>query len=295
MRILSFLALLSVVLLFAAAAEERADKGNNLFEDLRSEGIALGPKHKATLPAPTMADGLDAAKQKEVLAAVAGEDYPVEELVRPSVVAPYVLKYRDVKPSDPETPAYGIDLWFVAHGDLDTLAGKDFLDKWQAAQKDREVHVLTAAELEKRKLVEHSEEKRQERFAHTVFAVLDRVQVSGTLHTVLTRQPDSILAAAVVDPRFRDDDEFPNRWRSLGKDDDGKPVLGEAHPYGGAAAYLKVTRLTEPEGALFVECHLVFTEPKGWFGGANLLRSKVPILAQSEVRAFRRELAKARK
>jgi hypothetical protein len=242
-----------------------------------------------------MADGLDAKKQQEVLAKVAGEDYPVEELLRPSVVAPYVLKYRDVKPSDPEAPAYGIDLWFVAHGDLDTLTGKDFLDKWQAAQKDREVHVLTAAELAKRKLEDRVEQKRQERFANTVFTVLDRVQVSGTLHTVLTRQPESILAAAVVDPRFRDDPEFPNRWRSLSRDDDGKPVLGEPHPYGGAAAYLKITKLAEPAGALFVEYHLVFTEPKGWFGGANLLRSKVQILAQSEVRAFRRELAKVKK
>jgi hypothetical protein len=58
---------------------------------------------------------------------------------------------------------------------------------------------------------------------------------------------------------------------------------------------VKVTRLVEPAGALFVEYHLVFVEPRAWFGGANLLRSKVPILAQSEVRAFRRELARAKK
>src|SRR5205814_1186239 len=94
--------------------------------------------------------------------------------------------------------------------------------------------------------------------------------------------------------RFGDDPEFPNRWRPISRDDDGKPVLGEAHPYGGAGAYIKITRLAEPAGALFVEYHLVFTEPKGWFGGANLLRSKVPILTQSEVRAFRRELGKAK-
>jgi hypothetical protein len=242
-----------------------------------------------------MADRLDVKNQQEVLAAVAGEDYSVEELVRPSVVAPFVLKYRDVRPSDPEAPAYGIDLWFVAHGDLDVVAGKDFLEKWQDSRKDNQVHVLTAAELQKRKLEEHSGDGRQERYGHTVFAVLDRVRVSATLHSLVTRRADSVLAASRLDPRFRDDADFPNLWRSIRRDDDGQPVLGEPHPYGGAGAYVKLTRLAEPAGALFVEYHLVFTEPKGWFGGANLLRSKVTILTQSEVRAFRRELTRAKK
>jgi hypothetical protein len=269
--------------------------GNELFEELRTTGIAVGPMSKAVLPAPSMADGLDAKQQQEVLAAVAGTDYSLDELVRPSVVAPFILKYRDVRPSDPEAPAHGIDLWFVAHGDLDTLAGKDFLEKWQAGRKDQQVHVLTAAELSRRKLEDHSGEGRQERYGHAVFPVLDRVQVSATLHSVLTRQADSILAAGKVDPRFQGDAEFPNRWRPIGRDDEGRPKLGEPHPYGGAGAYFKITRLAEPAGALFVEYHLVFTEPKGWFGGANLLRSKVPILVQAEVRAFRRQLARAKK
>ncbi len=281
------------LVLLAAAAGPREPK-NELFEDLRTQGIAVGAKYRVVLPAPSMADGLDARGQQEVLATVAGMSYSVEELVRPSVVAPFVLKYRDVQPSDPEAPAYGIDLWFVARGDLDVVAGKDFLEKWQAGRKDHQVHVLTAAELARHKLEERSGDGRQERFAHTVFTVLDRVQVSATLHTVITRQADSLLAASKVDRRFRDDADFPNRWRSIGRDDEGKPILGEAHPYGGAGAFVKVTRLLEPAGALFIEYHLIFTEPKGWFGGANLLRSKVPILTQSEVRAFRRDLARAK-
>ncbi len=293
MRTALSLACASGLCVLAAAGPREG--GNELFEELQTKSIAVGPTEMAALPAPSMTDGLDAARQQEVLAAVAGTNYSVEELVRPSVVAPFVLKYRDVRPSDPDAPAYGIDLWFVAHGDLDALAGKDFLDKWQVGRKDQQVHVLTAAELEKRKLKERSGEGRQERYGHAVFTVLDRVQVSATLHSVVTRQADSILAAARVDPRFRDDAEFPNRWRSIGRDDDGKPVLGDPHPYGGAGAYIKITRLIEPVGALFVEYHLVFAEPKDWFGGANLLRSKVPILTQSEVRAFRRELARTKK
>jgi hypothetical protein len=52
---------------------------------------------------------------------------------------------------------------------------------------------------------------------------------------------------------------------------------------------MKVTRLAEPVGALFVEQHVVFAEPAGWFDGANLLRPKLPLVIQGKVRAMRRE------
>jgi hypothetical protein len=288
MRLLAGLCLTSLAFL-------AAPPGNPLFEELRTPGLAISPTQRARLPAPSMADGLDARGQREVLAALAGDDYSVEELVRPSVVAPLILRFRDVEPSDPEAPAHGIDLWFVAHGDLDTVGSKDFLDRWQAARKDSAVHVLTPAERARRKLEAEDREGRRERWGRAVFTLLDRVEVGATVHSVLTRSADSILAAGMVDPRFLGDAEFPNRWRPINRDEDGRPVPGEPQPYGGAGGYLKVTRLSEPAGALFVEYHLVFTEPRGWFGGANLLRSKVPLMTQSEVRAFRRELARAKK
>ena len=68
--------------------------------------------------------------------------------------------------------------------------------------------------------------------------------------------------------------------------------LDEAHPWDGAAFYLKITKLAEPAGALFVEEHVVFAEPTGWFDGANLLRSKLPLVIQNNVRTMRREWAK---
>ncbi len=74
------------------------------------------------------------------------------------------------------------------------------------------------------------------------------------------------------------------------RDELGKPQVGQPQPYSGAGFYAKVTRLKEPEGALFVEYHQVFQEPKAWFGGANLLRSKLPLLAQDSVRDFRRKV-----
>ena len=52
--------------------------------------------------------------------------------------------------------------------------------------------------------------------------------------------------------------------------------------------------VAEPTGALFVEQHIIFAEPTGWFDGANLLRSKLPNVVQNAVRTTRREWAKAR-
>ena len=37
--------------------------------------------------------------------------------------------------------------------------------------------------------------------------------------------------------------------------------------------------------------HAVFDEPAGWFNGANLFRSKLPILLQDKVRSVRRRLS----
>ncbi len=73
-------------------------------------------------------------------------------------------------------PAQGADLWFVIHGDLDQLSKDDVLKDFTTAHgKDTTLHVLTAAELELRKLPEISadDDKRlsapgetAERFAH---------------------------------------------------------------------------------------------------------------------------------
>ena len=70
---------------------------------------------------------------------------------------------------------------------------------------------------------------------------------------------------------------------------DGRSV--QPQPYAGLGSYVKATRLAEPAGAVFIEYHVVFAEPQGWFHGANLLRSKLPIVAQDMVRKFRRKMA----
>ncbi len=49
----------------------------------------------------------------------------------------------------------------------------------------------------------------------------------------------------------------------------GKRQLGSLHPYAGFASYLKATRLAQPAGAVLIEYHLAFAEPREWFNGAE--------------------------
>jgi hypothetical protein len=278
--------------LFVFAADEPA---NPLFKQLRTNGITVGAETKAPLPAPLMADGLDAAGQRKVLEKVV-DRFTVRDFTAKVGTAPHVYAIRKIAGAGADAPrALGIDVSFVAHGSLDTVAKRDFLENLHKKSKDRQIHILTAAELDKRKLTTESSKQREERYSHGVFLVLERVELRAALHTVVTRQPDSLLAATRVDPRFAEDTDFPNQWRKITVDEEGQRKLGPAHPYAGAGGYLKITRLHEPKGALFIEYHLVYTEPKGWFSGADPLTPKVPAIIQSEVRTFRQELNKAKK
>jgi hypothetical protein len=273
---------------------EGHDPINPLFRELRDPGLAVGMNLHAPLPAPSMANGLDAKAQQAVLQAVAGEDYAVEELLRKSVVAPHILRLRNITPSDPMAPARGVDVWFVAYGDLKTVANKDFLDRvLRANRNEGKGQDLKSADLARHQITLRPANATHEGYAHVTFGFLDRVEISATGHSFWSQTAGSVLAAAKLDPRFRNDPSFPNQWRSMTRTDEEKFQLGPPQPYEGAGYYVKITRLVEPRGALFVEAHLVFTEPVKWFDGANLLRSKLPPVVQSQVRSLRRELLKA--
>lgn len=243
-----------------------------------------------------MADGLNAAEQRAVLEKVAGKRYTVRELTAKVGTAPHVYAIRKISNARADAPReIGVDVSFVAYGSLDTIAGSDFLENLHKKSKDRKIHILSAAELEMRKLTAESSKQREERYSHGVFLILERVELRAALHTVITRQADSLLANSRVDPHFDKDTDFPNQWRKVNVDEEGQRKFGPAHPYPGARGYMKITRLHEPKGALFLEYHLIYTEPKGWFNGADPLTTKLPAIIQSEVRDLRRELGKIKK
>ncbi len=281
--------------LAAASSSEPKEAANPLYEALRKEGLTLGGDKKVPLPSPWMADGLDVAKQREILQTLVAKRFRVEEFTAKLGTAPHFHRIRKIAAEGPSPPSLVVDIAFVAHGSLDTVADPDFLEKLHKKSKDRHIHLLTAEELEKRKLKVESKPRCEERYSHGTFTILDRVELRAALHSVVTRRGDSLLAATRVDPRFADDADYSNRWRKISFDDEGQRQFGPAHPYSGAGGYLKVTRLHEPAGALFLEYHLVYSEPKGWFNDADPLTPKLPAIIQSEVRSFRRELNAVKK
>jgi hypothetical protein len=283
-----------IALAALAAPGDAHEQANPLYRELRQTGVAVGPSARVKLPAPALADDLDGDAQEALLKRLVGEDYPLDEFVRASVVAPHLLRLGDASPSVPEAPSRSLDVFFVAFGNRKTATSREFLDRaLQFNRKEGSSREIGADDLARRKMSLKPEAARNEGFAYTVFTLLDRVEIRATGHSHWSQTADSVLAAGQLDTRFREDAEFPNQWRPLLTDPDGVKKLGEPMPYDGAGYYVKVTRLARPEGALFVEGHLVFTEPKKWFDGANLLRSKLPPVVQDRVRAFRRELQKA--
>jgi hypothetical protein len=283
-----------VIPIIAYAAGAQAQAPNEVLERLLTKGGLPGAKDVA-LPRPTMADGLDRAGQREAIARIADPNHPIEALERPLVVAPFVVK---ISGDDEKSGTLRrIDLWFVAYGKLDRLADESF---WKSAREsvsggekeNRElsttrIEILSADELKARGV----KDPETQRHLTADLTLFNRVRICTTMQAMQSRSADSLVLAAMLDPRFADDEQFPNCWRPISRDDNGRQQTGAAQPYRTAGWYCKATQLHEPAGALFVEYHVLFDEPVGWFNGANLLRSKMPMVAQEGVRKFRRALS----
>jgi len=293
--------LLSLMLASLAAAPAGQDSAaeNPVFKQLLAQGVKMSDGTAVKLRPPIMPDGLDVAGQLAAMTKVADARNPVKEVVRKDYYAPVVTKVRNVKPPEGEGPAVRtIDVWFVAHGDWNTLVSKDFLESTTAAENGKSRVVtksgfLTEKEMKKRNLSATTPSGHEQRFLYTTFSLFERVQISATRFSTLTKGKDFVLAAGKIDPRFDKDSEYPNEWRPLLRDVRAEIKPGPAHPFSHAGGYAKITRLKEPADAVFVEFHLVYEEPYGWFDGITLVKQKIPMMVQEKVRTFRRKLTVA--
>jgi hypothetical protein len=285
------------VALFAFVATTTADcrAQNPVYEFLTTRGVPVGGDEVVKLPTPTLTDGMSAADQRRAIEAIAGESHTWDDLTRKSVVAPFVLKISN---GEGEHRGRRLDIWFVSYGSMKTLENQDFLQKqFKSATSEGDPDnpssskVLSAADLKSRG-VKTTGRQEDTQYIGIEFTLLDKVRVQGTTESTRSRTAESNIAASFLDPRFANDPEYPNQWRPVTRDDDGRRHLGQAHPYSGFGGYAKATRLVEPAGAILIEYHAAFAEPQEWFSGTNLLRSKLPILAQIIVRQLRRGLEK---
>lgn len=241
-----------------------------------------------SLPPPTFADGMSEEEQAVALKQVAGR-HSLDRFTKKSIVSPFTLKRETIKDSDGNRIGHRIDVWFVAHGPLDAIADEGMLASMAETSDadDSAGNALTEAQLKSRGIdLPASDEHSTTGYYRFEAPVLDRVIVSGVVHAISTSTESSHRGSVELAEPFSGDDEFPNRWRHAKSDDDSD------HAYSGLAAYAKATRLIGHDGAIVIECHAVVHEPSDWFGGPNLLGSKLPLAVQDAVRKFRRALGK---
>jgi hypothetical protein len=283
---------------------------NAVFSDLVEEGVPVpvGDKTvKIKLPPPIMSESMNAAEQAEALARTAAmAKTTTGEFIAKSSDAPLLSRIRTVHPNPihVEPVCRTLDIAFVARGKWSVLTdpdfGKDILKAKKAAAGKQasntviKAGVLTDKELAARGLsakgdIDGKIVMRKEVWLQTTFHLFDQAEVSAARHVMITKGPNSIVFAALLDPRFDSDAEYPNQWRAI--DSNGK--LGPVNVYKGAGFYIKATNLAQPKDAIFCEYHSIFYEPKGWFDGENLLSSKLPLAAKYQVKQFRIKLAKA--
>jgi hypothetical protein len=286
-----------LVFTFATGNIARAADGSNaILEQLLKKGVSAEGQ-TVLLPVPTLTDGLSAAAQGAAIAQIADENHPVESLTRKSIVSPFMLRMSGSDGQAATGPTQRVDVWFVAYGRLDAVKDETLWKPGPAGADNSangDVQTGRAAILTKDELrARHIEDPPDERHLTTELTLFNRVRLSATMEALQTRTAESVLVAGTLDPRFAADPQFPNSWRSLGRDDAGRLTVGLAQPYRALGWYVKVTQLRAPAGALFAEFHAAFEEPKGWFNGENFLRSKLPLVAQDGVRKFRRKLTDA--
>lgn len=289
----------------AGAGEAKLDRidpahsRNAVFADVVGQGFtASGTTVK--LPEPCLGDGQAAEAQRAALLKVAGSDRKLDEMLRDSVTAPYIIRVKDVKARDATIRV--VALWFVVHADLAGIdpaseAAKTSGQSAEAGNMAFRTRILGPDDLRQAGITPpaaREENGRETWYAHVHGRLLDRIVFDATSRAQATRTDESIVVAARTDPAFdrAEAGDATNGWRSISG---GKSKsVGERKPYRGGISYTRISRLAFQPGALLVEIHAAFVEPHEWFQGAPILRSKFSVVAQDQIRRLRRELRQRR-
>jgi hypothetical protein len=276
-----------------------SDAGRAVLDELIHEGVRLQSGQFVKLPPPIMPDGLDGSRQTAILRQAAGK-YPLDRFLRNSIVSPFTLEIKSIHDATGSRGGQRVDFYFVAYGGREALMDEKLFDELVRVQEGQSrsprpmtTRALTADELTSRGLSPREAGQLAESYVVIDLPILERVQLSGIGRAMRQQTEQSLLGAWKLDDQFADDPQFANRWRPILRDQVGRMSLGPPHPYSGLGGFIKITRLHEPPGAVLVECHAAFDEPYAWFEGKNLLRSKLPLVVQDNVRKFRAKLARA--
>jgi hypothetical protein len=289
--------LLVAVCLTSQTKIEPAHAQNSVFTEVLSHGVQAGGQ-AITLPPPRLVDGQSADLERALLREVAESDRAVDEMLRDSVTAPYIIKVRDQKASGATIRM--ADLWFVVYAPLEKIdpvreVARADQKKVEVANMSFETQMLKADEIRAAGIKPaDSVAGLADWYAHVHARLLDRIEFDVTNHGAVSQSTDSMVVASRTDPSFDKAESNANCWRSVTATAGASAVNPAKQPYSGGISYAKISRCALKPGALVVEMHVAFVEPDGWFQGAPILRSKFGVIAQDQIRTLRRELAKRR-
>jgi len=288
-------------LLMALAAQVVAQDGaagaeneNTIFKSLVNEGVAITPEVTVQATPPALTESMTAQQQMDAMAKVSGKS--AATFIRNSSSFPTV-KIEEIRDAKGQRVGTRVDFWFVALGDLQTVADAGLLNNLveiSDAERGlpREARALTTEEHQARGLKETTRDGYEDWYYGINVPVMNQVQLSGIGFATRTRTPGTILAAINYLPKYKDDPQFPSVWRHV-VNRAGVPTLSEdLHPYQGLGGYIKATQLKGDNG-VFVEVHFVFAQPEAWFGGRDPLASKLPQAIRNNTTKFARELRRA--
>ncbi len=289
---------LSLAAVLLAPGMPTTARAADVVSELIDQGVKLHSGATISLTPPKMADDLSRDQQQAALKQAAGK-HPLDRFIRNSIVAPYSLDITSVDNVAVARRGQRTDFCFVAYGSLSTIIDQDLFSALAGTQEAGgegatvTARSLTAEELQTHDLSPLKNETGEESYLYLDVPILNRVQLRGVGHAWRGKRDKSAVAGIKLDEHFAGDAKLAGTWSPLERDKRGKLSVGSPQPYGGLGGYVKITQLDEPAGALFVECHIAFDEPEAWFGGKNLLRSKLPLVVQDNVRTFRRKLGKS--
>ena len=272
-----------------------ADEVDLCVQHLTNVGLSIAGQNVKLSPA-WLADGMDAAKQQAVTDKLAGRRK--RQFYNDSIAATVESDIRSIK-VDKRRAGYIVDFAFIVYADLDHLMPSENQPSnggLQALAKESDMKVteltpsllksagITLSGLGKEKPNDADGDSRS---VHGTFSLLDKVFISSVVQSAIKQTDESITVAWEQDTRFHETPVYSNRWKFIDNDDDGG-----VHVYNGFAGYAKVTKLKAKDGALLVEYHYAFAEPKEWSEERISLRAKLSIVLQESVRKARRQIKK---
>jgi len=274
-----------------AAGTEPEDGKNAIYEAVRTTGLEADGT-TVRLAEPLLRDGMSREEQRATLLKLAESTKNLEDLLEPSITAPFKTKLHDWQGTNGTIRGY--DIYFVVHAKLDEI-NLDDIDSQSKKGANGDIgnmhfegRLLDDDEL---KTLGLARAGNLDQFNQIECTLLDKVEAKTTNRSLISRSEKSLVVATQPVRKLPGDGTSRNVWRAVERRA-GKLSYGPWQPFAGAIVYTKITQLDFCRGALFVEIHGASSEPKGWFNGRGILKSKISLVANEKIRDLRRQIAK---